>query len=596
MHSMESTPAKAGRAPTRRRVVRVLILSVLLCGSGFAVAGWEARQAAQARGHLLHAATLFDGLQSQLAAGSFAAASTTVTAMRRETAAAKERTGDLAWRLGGHAPAVGDDVRAVRTVTSALDDLAAGVLPSLVNVAARIEALAPRGGVVDLAALSDAASELGAAEVTLRRIRDRISAISTGHLVGPLAAPIAELDGQLSRAVELIGSALRAAKLIAPMLGASGPRTYLALFQNPAEVRATGGMPGAYLVIEADRGVIRVVDDGMASGGLAISNVPVLALNPEMTALYGTAIGRYPANINQTPDFPTVARLAREMYRRHSGRTVDGVLATDPVALSYLLGATGPVVVPGGPELRADNAVHVLLSDVYAGSRSRPQQDAYFRTVAHATFAALSRRPIPARPMLAQLARAAGERRLLAWSARPDEQRLLAGTVLEGVLPQDRPQAPTVGVFLNDGGGGKMSYYLRPAARLGDTGCKLAGRSVLKLRLTLSSTAPAKGLSPYVRNSAAALDPYTIRTHVSVFSPTGGSVIEARLDGVGSPFKAGSEGRRAVGIISVDLAPGTSRRLEVTLLADSGTVEAARLWTTPTISPWRIEHPPAGRC
>ena len=34
------------------------------------------------------------------------------------------------------------------------------------------------------------------------------------------------------------------------------------------------------------------------------------------------------------------------MYRVHSGRRVDGVVATDPVALSYLLQATGPVLLP----------------------------------------------------------------------------------------------------------------------------------------------------------------------------------------------------------------------------------------------------------
>lgn len=583
--------------PGRRRVWRIVCLALaLMCVGGLAIGGWEARQAAQARRHLLRAAALFESLQSQLERGDYAAGRATVLALRRETGAAGAGTGDAAWRLGGHVPVLGDDIRAVRTVTSALDDLATKVLPPLVDVAAGIEKLAPHGGAIDVTALSGTTAELRAAAGTVGRTRDRIRAIRTDRLAGPLATPIAALNPRLDRAVALIGSALRAAELIPPMLGASGPRTYLALFQNPAEIRATGGMPGAYLVIAADHGVVRVVDAGTATGGLGISNVPVLPLEPDVEALYGTAIARYPANINETPDFPTAARLAREMYRRHSGRTVDGVLATDPVALSYLLGATGPVAVPGGPDLGADNAVPVLLSHVYAGQLSRPQQDAYFRTVARATFEALTGRPIAVRPMLAQLARAAGERRLLAWSARPEEERLLAGTVLEGALPQDRPDAPTVGVFLNDGGAGKMSYYLRPAVQLGDSGCKLAGRALLSLRLTLSSVAPTTGLSPYVLNSAATVRPDAIRTYVSVFSPTDGSVVRARVDGIASPFKSGSDGRRAVGVFPVDLAPGTSRRLEVTLLAGSGTVRAPRLWTTPTVTPWRIEHRPAGRC
>jgi hypothetical protein len=566
---------------------------VLLLATGLAVGGWETRQAAQARRHLLRATALFQTLQSQLEQGDYAAGRTTVGRLRHETSAAAGATSDPAWRMGGHAPVIGDDVQAVRTVTVVLDELATKVLPPLVDVAAGIEALTPHGGRVDLSALAGAASELRAADATMRRIRDRVRDIPKGDLV----TQINELGGKLDRAVTLIGSALRAAELIPPMLGANGPRTYLVLFQNPAEIRATGGMPGAYLVVTADHGVVKVVDDGVASGGLATSDTPVLTLDPSTIALYGTAIARYPANINQTPDFPTVARLAREMYRRHSGRTVDGVLATDPVALSYLLAATGPITVPGGPPLRSDTVVRTLLSDVYAGQLSRPQQDAYFRGVARATFQALTQRPLAIRPMLAQLARAAGERRLLAWSARPEEEGLLAGTVLEGVLPQDGPGTATVGLFLNDGGGGKMSYFLRPAVALGESGCRQADRAELTVRLTLSSVAPAKGLSTYVQNSKPGLDPYTIRTLVSVYSPTGGTVVRTKLDGEAVPVSAGSAGRRAVGIVTVDLAPGKSRQLEVTLLARrADTVRDLRLWTTPTVTPWPTELRPAGQC
>jgi hypothetical protein len=568
------------------RIGRICLALGLVVATWLGVGGWEVWQAAQARQHLLRATALFQTLQAQLEQGDYAAGRTTVARLRHETGAAAAATGDPAWRIGGHAPVIGDDVRAIRTVTVVLDELATKVLPPLVSVAAGIEALTPHNGRVDLTALAGAASALRDAEATMRRIRDRVRAIPAGDL----AAQITELGGKLDQAVTLIGSALRAAELIPPMLGADGPRTYLVLFQNPAEIRATGGMPGAYLVITADHGAIRVIDDGVASGGLATSDTPVLALDPATIELYGTAIARYPANINQTPDFPTVARLAREMYRRHSGRTVDGVLATDPVALSYLLAATGPIAVPGGPTLRSDTVVRTLLSDVYAGALSRPQQDAYFRSVARATFQALTQRPLAIRPMLAQLARAAGERRLLAWSARTDEERLLAGTVLEGVLPQDGPGTATVGVFLNDGGGGKMSYFLRPAVEVGDSGCERAGRALLAMRLTLSSLAPAKGLSQYVQNSAPTLDPYTIRTFVSVFSPTGGTVVRARLDGAAVPLSAGTDGpagRRAVGIVTVDLAPGQRRQLEVTLLARADTVREVRLWTTPTVTPWR---------
>ncbi|MEV6852157.1 hypothetical protein AB0M88_53295, partial [Actinoplanes sp. NPDC051411] len=143
--------------PVRRRVGRILCLGLaLVCVSGLAVGGWEARQAAQARRHLLRAAALFESLQSQLERGDYATGRATVLALRGETGAAGAATGDAAWRLGGHVPVLGDDVRAVRTVTSALDDLATKVLPPLVDVAAGIEKLVPHGGAIDVTALAGA--------------------------------------------------------------------------------------------------------------------------------------------------------------------------------------------------------------------------------------------------------------------------------------------------------------------------------------------------------------------------------------------------------------------------------------------------------
>ncbi len=83
-------------------------------------------------------------------------------------------------------------------------------------------------------------------------------------------------------------------------------------------------------------------------------------------------------------------------------------------------------------------------------------------------------------PLLDALARAAGERRLLAWSAHPAEQALLAPTVLGGVLPENDAARPVLGVFLNDGTGAKLDYYLRGAVAVTPAGCRPDGRLALR--------------------------------------------------------------------------------------------------------------------
>jgi hypothetical protein len=374
------------------------------------------------------------------------------------------------------------------------------------------------------------------------------------------------------------------------MLGAGGPRTYLVVFQNLAELRATGGMFGAHMVISADRGAIEIVEQGSATQ-LGTFDRPVLPLDPTMQALYTDRPGIYPADVNMTPDFPTAAALYREMYRLRSGRTVDGVLATDPVALSYVLAATGPVPVAKGEPLRTDNVVRLLLLETYARFSTTPEQDEYFATAAKATFEVLMRRPIDANGLLAQLARAAGERRILAWSADPAEERLLTGTVLDGVLPADDGARPTVGVFLNDGTGAKLDYYLTHSADLEVVGCRPDGSRELSLRIKISSTAPASGLSPLIVGGGVLSEPYTIRTVLLVFSPIGGAVVEMRQDGVPMPVGSGVERRRLVNVVAVDLKPGATRTIEAALLTGvpprgrQATVEP-QLRTTPGVAPW----------
>jgi hypothetical protein len=369
------------------------------------------------------------------------------------------------------------------------------------------------------------------------------------------------------------------------------------MFQNNAEVRATGGMPGAFIVIEANDGAVKVVDHGSAATAIQSFPAPVVPLDPDAEQLYTDRLATFPADVNLTPDFPTAANLAREMYRIRSGRNVDGVIATDPVALSYLLRATGPVQIPGGAPLIAATAVKTLLSDVYR-STTNAQQDAYFAGAALAAFHTLTRKQSNPRAVLAELARAAGERRLLVWSARPEEAELIKGTAVAGTLPIDDGTKPTVGVFLNDGTGAKLGYYLTQSAQLTVGGCARDGSRELRLRVTLGSGAPASGLSDSITGLALAGERGTIRTNVMVFSPTGGTVADANLDGAELDFGTGVEHGRSVAVATLDLPPGARSTLNFTVI--TGPLPAAginpRLVTTPMVAPWKTEIGPAGRC
>jgi hypothetical protein len=579
---------------TRRwawRVGTAGLALVLLAGG---VAGWVRLRIVPVRNDLAAAATLLEELAGQLEAGAGATDPAGLDELLRHTSAARSRTGALDWRLASALPYAGDDLAAVRTVAGVLDDLGAQALPRLLRLADALNLtdLVPRDGRLDVAPVRANADDLIAVDAVVGELLARMRAIGTAGLSDRVADAVGQLTAALRRLSGLTSTAARAAVLLPSMFGEAGPRTYLVLFQNPTEIRATGGMPGAFVVVRADHGDITIVDQGSAAADLGTFPEPVLPLDATLRALYTDKLGMFPADVTATPHFPTAAGLAREMYRLRSGSTVDGVLATDPVALSYLLAATGPLPVPGGPALSTDNAVSVLLADAYARMASPQDKDEYYGSAARAVFEALSRGAANPAGALGALVRAAGERRLLVWSAHPEEEERLAGTVLEGAMPTQDGVDPQVGVFLNDGSGAKLDYYLNPSARVRGSACRPDGRVELTVDVTLTSAVPPSGLPEYVLGLGLGGDPYTMRTNAMVFSPAGGLIIDARLDGKPVGLGTGTERGRTVGITTIYLRPGQTSTLKVRLLtaplpaADRVTPS---LWVTPGVNPWTID-------
>jgi hypothetical protein len=571
--------------------VRRALLAGLLVGSLVVLAGgWVGLRGWQARTHLVNAAGLARELSAEVVGAEADRAQRTLAALQQQAAAARDATADPAWWLGQHAPYAGDDLAAVRQIAVAIDDLARGAFPALLRT--DLSTLLPGKGRLDVKRLRGLAAELSETDRVVQRTRARLAAVPTAHLVGEVRTAVVDLGTEIDRLATLTRAAEQSARLLPALLGADGPRRYLMVSQNPAELRATGGMFGAYATIEAEEGRLRMGAQG-TSAQLGLFDPP-LKLKPEVRNLYTDLPGTWPADVNLTPHFPTAAALFREMHRRRTGTTVDGVLAVDPVVLSYLLKATGPVPVPGHPTLVGDTVVRTLLSDTY--QRLEPNdQDRFFAASAAAVFDTFFTRDVDTRAVLAALDRAIGERRVLFWSARPEEQRIVEGNRLSGSLPEQET-VPTVGVFLNDGSGAKLGYYLRPAATLTVGQCRPDGRRHLRLRFTLHSTAPKRGLSPSVLGLGLAGDPYTARTLVSVHSPAGGAVLGSRLDGRTVPVGSGLERRRQVVVANVEVPPGATRTLDVDVLTGrtgSGDVD---LWLTPTATPWTTHISSARHC
>ncbi|WP_243704946.1 DUF4012 domain-containing protein [Micromonospora sp. KC723] len=575
------------KARVRRALLAALVVGSLLAAGG----GWVGFRGWQARAHLLNAAGLARELSAQVVAGDTGRAQRTLAALQEQSGAARRATAGPAWWLAGNSPYAGDDLSAFRRIAVAVDDLARDAFPPLVR--ADVAALVPKGGRLDLPALRSVARRLAAADAAVRQSGAGLRAVPTEGLLPEVRDALTGLHAEIDKLAGLLSGVSRGAELLPTLFGADGERTYLIVSQNLSELRATGGMFGAYAVVRARDGRLDLVNQGTAAK-LRRFTPPVLPLAAETRGLYTDLPGIYPADVNLTPHFPTAAKLYREMVRRRTGVAADGILAVDPVALSYLLRATGPVAVPGYPTLTAQTVVRTLLSDSYL-TLDLDDQDAFYAASAAAVFDSVLGKGVSPREVLSVFDRSIRERRILFWSARPEEQRKFVDSRISGVLPE-KESAPTVGVFLNDGSGAKLGYYLRPSATLTVGNCMEDGRRELRLRFDLHSSAPRAGLTEAVLGLAKAGNPYTARTLVTVYSPAGGAVVGARLDGVDTPLGSGTDRGRQVAIANVEVRPGATRTLDMALLTGRNAAGTPELWHTPTATPWTTQVVPASSC
>jgi hypothetical protein len=294
--------------------------------------------------------------------------------------------------------------------------------------------------------------------------------------------------------------------------------------------------------------------------------------------------------------------MIAKMYTARTGTSVDGVLAIDPVALSYVLEGTGPVDAGDGVTLSSDTVVPVLLSTAYKTFDDRASQaprDAFLARAAGAAFGAVMSGDGDAGKIMNGLERAADERRLLVWSTDEAEQADLAATELAGQLSSDAA-APSIGVFLNDGTGAKLGYYLKNDIAVTPGECRSDGRRELQVKVTLRYTAPSEGLPSYVTGTSAPGEPYVLKNNLSIFAPVGGGVVGVTQDGTVKGIARGEEGLREVGAVRVEMQPGQTTEIVFRIAAPAANDGiddiTTTVVTTPGVNPWAADSEPYRTC
>ncbi|MCI9858197.1 DUF4012 domain-containing protein [Microbacterium proteolyticum] len=563
--------------------IAVWVVGTLLV-VGVAIAGWVGVRGALAYQHLSAIRAMAPAAAATIVADP-AQATVALDQLAAEAKAAHDLTGDPVWSLAELTPWVGPQLAAFGTIASSSDRLFGDSMLPLATAAQNValDGLRPHDGRLDTTALSTLTLPAASASIAAADAAADIDRIDPTPLVGVVASAVDQARETFASAASGVDALRRATELLPSMLGEDGPRTYLLLVQNNAEWRSLGGVSGTAIELKAVNGTISLVGTESATSLSRGITAPVTELPADIQKIYGTRPARYFHNLTQIPSFPVDGRLAREMYRQQTGREVDGVMAVDPVVLSYILEATGPVTLPSGDSLTPQNAVPLLLKDVYQRYSDPAAQDAFFADASGSVFEVLLNGQGSTPGLITALARGVDERRVLIWAASPAEQSVIEGTALAGELPQSDEQTARFGVYLNDGTGSKMSFYVKPTVALTWGRCGAVDRQ-LTMTMSLTNTAPAdaaKTLPAYVTGNGAFGTPPGAATVVSnVYLPQGWKLVSSTTTSVTGIAQATFEGRQVLTFGST-LGPQATDTVSVTVESSTDPSVAEAL-VTPT--------------
>jgi len=566
------------RRPLPWALFAVVVLVVLI----LAATAWIGTRALLAKASLEKAQTLIGELESS-AVEDPTSASELAERISRETSSARRMTSDLIWRGGEVVPLLGVNLTVVRELAATVDDVAQNAIEPLADVAAELDpsALKPVDGRIDLAPLAGAAGSAARADDTVMEARERVLALSAEGTLGAVEDARAQLAGLLDDAASLTSLARTLTELAPPMLGSDGPRNYVLMFQNNAEARALGGNPAVLVLVKVVDGTISL-ERQASSLDFPRGGEPPLALDPAIFTVYPESFPRYVMDITTRPDFPTAAVLAKAYWEQEFGDVIDGVMSFDPVALGYLLDATGPVPLATGDQLTGDNAVRVLLSDVYAQYEDPLMQDAFFASAASSIFEALTEGQFAPGGAIDALSRGVDEHRLLLWSANADEQALIAATPLSGILPSTNDEETVVGVYYMDQSSSKIDYYLDTAVSVTSDQCVAATptfvvSALLSSRLTQEQ---ADVLPAYVVSGWWGRDRFA--TDVYLVGPVGSTFIDT--DTPESVIATGSDQGRPVVRMSVLLHTGEEASVSARFQGAAGEYGPLTAYGTPMVN------------
>jgi hypothetical protein len=279
------------------------------------------------------------------------------------------------------------------------------------------------------------------AAASVASARQTLAAVPDG-LIGQVESVRDAMQTRIEKYGPLLDTYVQVSAQLPGILGWDGPRRYLVLTQDPAELRPSGGLIGSYGIIAFDRGKITERRFLNVSPLDEKNDYPFVRPPQELANyLLGPTQSWQLADAGWSPDFPTSAQDALRLYTNESGNArIDGVFAITTHTIDELLKVTGPISVPEYNVTIASGETTLKVLQLTRAPR-KPGEDAkaFLSVFADRLFSTLLALP-PAR--WGDIIGAAGafgqEHLLVAWFHDATDEAFTADGGFGGAIRQDQ--------------------------------------------------------------------------------------------------------------------------------------------------------------
>lgn len=314
---------------------------------------------------------------------------------------------------------------------------------------------------------------------------------------------IVDSDGDLTKKLEKVADLLAyykrnpaIFKTLKTMLGVAGDRTYVLAAQCSAEIRASGGFPGAIGVMRIQNGILTIQDFQKVYDVLSSYTPAEAKVTSQEANLFHGGLSA-PRDADYCPDFERVAYIWALGYEAKQSEAVDGVISLTPVVVQRLLKAMDQeITLFDGLTMDGSNACRVLQYDLYYKyfsnqyvANSKVISDQLFADAAKKTMLLLQDNMDGNKlsGYLDVVEKSVADRTMMMWMKDETEQAVIRSLGWNGGL-NSNPEKPEAGVYVNCVIASKMGIFLEMDTKAGERTQNSDGSYTYPITVTFRNT------------------------------------------------------------------------------------------------------------